>query len=110
METGRTDRVDNPRSTVPGRCVNGSPEVKEENGSNATTIQVVARMLCRLYHVDVRTGDPHADRTGDTTSLVGLVNGCNFFGDIDIRGFHLTDPAKVLHGLLAAILEEEPTG
>jgi hypothetical protein len=41
---------------------------------------------------------------------VCLVNSSNFFSNIDLRGGKLANPAEVLHRLLSAAMEEEPTG
>lgn len=53
---------------------------------------------------------PEAETNNGLLGLVGLVNGSNFFRDIEIRGGKLADPAEVVHRLLSVAVEEEPTG
>lgn len=230
---GETHRIDDPWSTVPGGCVDSSPHIEEEDCGNATTVEVVARVVRRVHDVDVCTNDPHTDGTGNTTDqkklpsselidkeqqpddrhnslddtedtsqdvagvglhtdtlqkegqysimcelsasgpcapcrsergtdlenggrvvvdgvdtgsvlpeeehaaeeqtphqvrtsgkglkglpetetdgrllvLMGLIDGSNFFGDIDIGSLQLADPAEVLHGLAALVVKEKP--
>lgn len=53
---------------------------------------------------------PEAETNNGLLGLVCLVNGSNFFRDVEIRRSKLADPAEVLHRLLSAAVEEEPTG
>lgn len=61
-------RVDDPWRSVPRGRVDGRPEVKEEDGRDAASRQVVGLVLGGLDHADVGTNDPHANGTGDGTA------------------------------------------
>lgn len=53
-------------------------------------------------------GLPESNTDSRLLMLMGLVNGSDLFSDIDVGGLQLTDPAKVLHSLLAAVVKEKP--
>lgn len=59
--------IDNPGSTIPGRSVDCSPQVEEDNGRNASTIQRCAGVIFGLDNTDVGTDDPHTDRSSHST-------------------------------------------
>lgn len=61
-------RIDDPGGTVPGRSVDSSPEVKEEDSGNTATVEGAGGVVLGCDHVDISTNDPHADGTGDTTN------------------------------------------
>lgn len=54
-------------------------------------------------------GLPQTDTDGRLLRLGGMVNSGHLLGDVDFRGIQLADPAKVLHSLAAAVLQEEPS-
>jgi hypothetical protein len=63
-----TYRVDDPGGTVPGRSVDRSPQIEEENSGDTTTVKGVGGMIGWVHDVDVGTNNPHADRAGDSTN------------------------------------------
>lgn len=54
-------------------------------------------------------GLPEPNTDGTLLRLVGLVDSCDLFCDVEVGGRQLTDPAKVVHSFLAAVMEEQPT-
>lgn len=60
-------RVDDPGGTVPGRGVDSSPKVEEDDSGNTATVERAGGVVLRCNHVDIRANDPHADGAGDTT-------------------------------------------
>lgn len=62
-----TYRVENPGSTVPGRGIEDGPQVEEEHGSNTTAIHGGLGVIGWLGNLDVRTNDPQADGTANST-------------------------------------------
>lgn len=63
-----THRVDNPRCTVPGRRVDGSPEVEEEDRCDTSTVEAAAWVVFGLNDTNVGTNYPHTDRSGYGTA------------------------------------------
>ena len=55
-------------------------------------------------------GLPEANTNGRLLVFKGLVDSGNLFGDVDVVGIQLADPAKVIHRLAATVLEEQPAG
>lgn len=53
-------------------------------------------------------GLPKANADSRLLLLVDLVDGGNLFGDVDVVGFQLANPAQVLHALTPTVLQEEP--
>ena len=51
-------RVDNPGCAVPGRSVEGSPEVEEEHGGYSRTGEMLRGIVLWVYHCDIRTYVP----------------------------------------------------
>jgi hypothetical protein len=60
--------VDDPRGTVPGRGVDGSPEIEEEDSRDTTAVEVRTGVVFGLDDTNVGTNNPHTDRSGDTTN------------------------------------------
>lgn len=60
-------RVDDPRSAIPRWSVECGPEVEEEDGRYAASIQRPALVVCGILDLDVCGNVPHAKRaTGST--------------------------------------------
>lgn len=55
---------------------------------------------------DSLEGLPEAQTNSSNLLLDGLVNSSHLLGDVNISFIELTNPAEVLHGLLATTLEE----
>jgi len=60
--------VDNPGGTVPGRGVDSSPQVEEEDSGDTTTIKGSTGVVLRLDDTNVSTDDPHANGAGHSTT------------------------------------------
>lgn len=63
-----TDRVDDPRGTVPGGSVHRSPQIEKEDSGDTTTVQRVGGVIGWVHDIDVGTNNPHADGTGNSTN------------------------------------------
>lgn len=61
-------RVDDPWGSIPRGRIDGSPQIKEEDGGDPATREMVGLVLGRLDDVDVGADDPHADGTRDGTA------------------------------------------
>lgn len=100
---GKTHREDSRRVVVDG--INTRAVLpKEQHTSQEQAPHYVRALTKRLE------GLPEAEAHDSLLLFVRLVNGSNFFGDVQIRGSKLADPAEILHCLLSAVVEEEPTG
>lgn len=55
-------------------------------------------------------GLPESHTNGGPLFLDSSVNSGNFLGDVHVTGSQLTDPAKVVHGLRALVVQEQPSG
>jgi len=55
-------------------------------------------------------GLPESHTNGGPLFLDSIVNGGDLLSDIDVTRGQLTDPAKVVHGLRALVVQEQPSG
>jgi hypothetical protein len=98
-----TYRLENSRRVVVDGVDTGTVLPEEEHTAQHETVHdalVGGKGLERL---------PEANTNGASLILKGLVDGGNLFGDVNVVGVQLANPAKILHRLTATVLEEEPT-